>query len=70
MYVFSRTCAGDRGGVRLIPAQFWVGPPQTHKETSVPTVADTYHAAASAEYALFNNHLQMLPYIPFQEFKV
>lgn len=58
MYVFSRTCAGDRGGVRLIPAQFWVGPPQTHKETSVPTVADTYHAAASAEYALlFNNHL-------------
>lgn len=29
-----------------------------HKETSVPTVSDTYHAAAIAKNApLFNNHL-------------
>lgn len=39
-----------------------------HKETSVPTVSDTYHAATIAKNApLFNNHLQMLPSINFQE---
>lgn len=36
----------------------------THKETSVPTVSDTYHAAASAKSALpFNNHLRVLLYV-------